>query len=133
MRRANTASVATNRLRPTALPAKTAVNSAAGSSLSTNAAKRRVGGTGASGDALRGSEDSASDMIEVLLPGNDEGLGFDAPSDADSEDFIEFMQSSSAGQKSMAKGGVNGGVKLREIKANTKGSYRSNDGRRDRH
>jgi len=30
------------------------------------------------------------DMIEVLLPDNDE-LGFDAPSDADSEDFIEYM------------------------------------------
>ena len=38
----------------------------------------------------------ASDMIEVLLPSGDEALGFEAPSDADSEEFIEYMQARQA-------------------------------------
>ncbi|EOD09680.1 hypothetical protein EMIHUDRAFT_459910 [Emiliania huxleyi CCMP1516] len=33
-----------------------------------------------------------SDMIEVLLPSGDEALGFEAPSDPDSEEFIDFSR-----------------------------------------
>jgi hypothetical protein len=51
------------------------------------------------------AEQSASDMIEVLLPGHDEGLAFDAPSDADSEEFVEFMQSYSAVRKRRSAAG----------------------------
>jgi hypothetical protein len=56
------------------------------------------------------AKESASDTIEVLLPSHDERLAFDAPSDADSEEFVEFMQASSAVRKRPSPAGRNGGA-----------------------
>lgn len=76
------------------------------------------------------AEESSPDMIEVLLPGHDEGLAFDAPSDADSEEFVEFMRTSSTVRKrGSAAGGDEGALGRKAPAASGRGAGGRREGR----